>query len=604
MLFLASITRILAQSDRSEIVNSSSFIQLNNNKLTKIDTITVQINERMGDNDARINLAYSKGDKVSIEGAWIEDMNGNIIRKIRNSEINDQSHISDFSLYQDDFVKWFELKHNIYPYRIVYITKGTYNRFLRIIGLDYTSKKQSVKSQKIVVEIPIDERIKYSQRGIDPPRVDTLSKSLQYTWQFSFIPLKSEINSSWNNSTAPKLIVQPLNFKYGMAGSWESWQTFGNWIYGLNEDMDDLPLNEKQKIDNLLKDISNPKERARTLYHYMQDYNRYVNIKLEIGGLQAYPASYVCNNRYGDCKALSNYMKSILNYAGIKSYYTLIDADDEISDINIHFPSQVFNHAILTVPFENDTIYLECTNKNIPFGYVHSSIQGRKGLLIDKDNSCFTEVPPQQTKDVLCSRNLIVNVIRSNYAEIELKTTLRGKSYEFFNYLMHGVEKNAVNKYIQETILSGTCDLIDYTLTKEDRDTAKVVMSANCKTSNALKKYGNNLLIRPFTFNIPIYESPNERKTDLQIDYPQYNKDTITYQFDELVISKAPDNVNIETEFGNYTLSYYMENDNKLIVQKSLLIKPGRYNLHQYKDFYEFITHIRELENKTIYVDL
>lgn len=604
LLFLTCITRILAQSDRSEIVSSSSFIQLKNNKLTKIDTITVQINERMGDNDARINLAYSKGDKVSIEGAWIEDMSGNIIRKIRNNEIKDQSHISNFSLYQDDFIKWFELKHNVYPYRIVYIIKGTFNRFTQIINLDYTNKKQPVKSQSIRLEVSADEQIKYNQRGINPARIDTSDRNLQYLWQFSFIPSKKEINTSCNNSDAPKLIVLPLNFKYGTTGSWESWQTFGNWIYRLNEDMDDLPLSEKQKIDNLLKDISNPKERARILYHYMQDYNRYVNIKLEIGGLQAYPASYVCTNRYGDCKALSNYTKSILNYAGIKAYYTLVDADDKIYDINNDFPSQIFNHAILTVPFDNDTIYLECTDKNLPFGHIYTSIQGRRALIIDKDNSHFTNIPALQANDVLCSRNLTVNTIRSNYAEIELKTTLWGKSYEFFNYLMHGVEKNAVNKYIQETILSGTCDLIDYTLTKEDRDTAKVVMTANCKTTNAFKKYGNNLLIRPFAFNIPMYESPNDRKTDLQIDYPQYNRDTITYQFGELVISKIPDNVNIETEFGSYTLSYHVVNDNKLIVKKSLLIKPGRYNLHQYKDFYEFITHIRELENKTIYVDL
>lgn len=52
------------------------------------------------------------------------------------------------------------------------------------------------------------------------------------------------------------------------------------------------------------------------------------------------------------------------------------------------------NHAILQVPLPEDTLWLECTNPQLPFGYVHSGIAGHDALLITKKEGLCAACPP------------------------------------------------------------------------------------------------------------------------------------------------------------------------------------------------------------------
>ena len=69
--------------------------------------------------------------------------------------------------------------------------------------------------------------------------------------------------------SAPSVKILPLHFKYGINGSFESWNAFGKWVSELNAKGKKLPEFEKQKVDRLLSGISEPKEKIRILYQYL-----------------------------------------------------------------------------------------------------------------------------------------------------------------------------------------------------------------------------------------------------------------------------------------------------------------------------------------------
>ncbi len=85
---------------------------------------------------------------------------------------------------------------------------------------------------------------------------------------------------------------------------------------------------------------------------------------------------------YGDCKALSNYTRALLEAVDVPSYNTLLYGDDSKWNIDANFVSMQGNHMILCVPDQGKNIFLECTSQVTPFGYQAHFTDDRDVLVI------------------------------------------------------------------------------------------------------------------------------------------------------------------------------------------------------------------------------
>ena len=193
---------------------------------------------------------------------------------------------------------------------------------------------------EVISDVP---NLRYKMTGGAPePTVSSEGSSAHYLWELNDLPAleREPYSPGYMN---PKVLLAPSYFEMDKyKGDATTWKSFGQFIYRLNEGRDDLPDELKNKVHELTDHLTDPADKIAVLYRYMQENTRYVSIQLGIGGWQTFPASYVYEHGYGDCKALTNYLQSMLKEIDIISYATLIHNNDEGRDINYTFPSNQF----------------------------------------------------------------------------------------------------------------------------------------------------------------------------------------------------------------------------------------------------------------------
>ena len=449
------------------------------------------------------------------------------------------------------------------------------------------------------LSVPLNYIISYTNQYIRDPIIDTLDKVINFEWQANYTHiLKPEILSPPLFTLLPSVVIIPQDCNFEIRGSFKDWNSYGNWEFGLLQGLDDLPETEKSKIRTLIKDAKEDKDKIKILYHYLQDETRYINITIETGGLKPYPAAYVANNKYGDCKALTNYFKSVLAYIGIESYYTNVYAGGTIKKINKDFPSQQFNHVILYIPMKENDIWLDCTSDGA-FNYLGTFSQNRDAFIIDEDNSHFLKTPALNPSDVLDSRNIEIKYTPQK-AVLRYKNIYQSGMYENLLNFIKNFNESEKTMLFRNHFIDDGFDLTNYMFSIQDRDSVRIDLIYEASSQNIYKHYGNDILINNVPFSLPHFEKLEDRKLPVQIDYPIYNIDTLIYDIPiGYVVTNHIYNNSISNKYGQYRYDV-SEYQGKLRVIKSLLINPGYYLISEYEDFFNFYKQINEEENKTL----
>ncbi|MEI7725215.1 MAG: DUF3857 domain-containing protein [Bacteroidota bacterium] len=598
-----TISRVFAQNADAEVIQYSKLCVVEKDKLVQTDSVIIQINNRTGDKYAEISIPYSKPDVVSNISARIVSMDGKTVRELKKNDIGNKSAISEMSLYEDDFVRYFQLKHNVYPYRVTYSFQTTYKRFITIVWwTPVLNSEVPVRNSRLIVRIPKEMAFRKIENNTNGFSIDTTSDHCRLQWNASYDkPVKPDIFSQ-AEKYLPYVIIAPLNFTYGVEGSMESWKTYGNWQYRLIEHEGELPESEKKAIALLIEGVKDHKEIVRILYHYLQDHTRYINVSVGIGGLKPYPAAYVSQNKYGDCKALTNYLKAILKEAGIESFYTNVYAGEQPRDIIPGFTGPQFNHVILAVPLSGDTIWLESTDNTNPFGYVGTFIQNRDALLVSKDDSKLVRTPALQKKDVLSSYTLEFEVSVHGNSRVVLNMSLKGHDFEMFNQLHNEFTNDEKDRLIREFMPFDNYDVLSWELKKQHRDTAGIELHAILDLYKLLQPLGTEYCLSLFRVRLPSFSSPANRHLPLVLPFPVYHSDTLIYNLPYgFAMKTKPDSVTIQTKYGNYSRTLNCIG-RKILVTETVELFAAAYSMDQYVDFYAFVQAVKDVETKKIII--
>ncbi|MGY0406765.1 MAG: DUF3857 domain-containing protein [Polaribacter sp.] len=570
----------------------------------------VTVLNKLGNVTARIAEGYNKDTRITRLSAKIYDASGKELKKYSKGNFLDVNAVSGGTLYSDTRVKYVDYTPISYPYTVVFeseyktATTGFIPSWFPVSGFYVSVEKSSFK-----IENP--NRIPWRQKKMNfngfPIKVNETETEILYSLenQPAYKYEKLTVNS---REILPKAIVS-LNKFYlkGVEGEYTNWKEFGIWMNNkLLKGRDQLSETTVTKIQNLVKGVKNPIEKAKLVYKYMQNKTRYISVQVGIGGWEPIAAKQVDKVGYGDCKGLVNYTKALLEAAGVTSYYTVVYADEK-RNIDKDFSSIQGNHIILNIPTKKKDVWLECTSQEIPFGFLGDFTDDRNVLVITPNGGVIKHTITYKDEQNLQITTGEIQLKKDGGLTADLKIVTTGIQY---NDRLHydSFTKEKLIKNYKSNVWSYNNNLeIESAQLSDDKD--NIVFTEDIKAS--IKNYAaiNNTeyLFRVNVFNKDghIPKRYRKRKLPLKISRGYKDQDTFTIKLPEgYVLEKLPSEKKITTKFGTYKVTLAKVDAHSFRYSKTIFIKEGTYPKEAYKAYRNFRRRIAKYENLRIAITL
>ena len=523
------------------------------------------------------------------------------IKDYKSSDIRDQSLISDFSIFEDNRMKLLKFVSLNYPYTIEYSYSKDYK------GLLSLPSWRDLKGFGVAVEqsvYTIQKSKNYHFRYLTSSNLKTdsvaIGEKIQYRWKSSKVPaVVSEPLSIGLDNISSWVKASPNQFEYdGSTGNFNNWQNFGSWMYSLNQGGNKLPDATKALVQNLIGNAKTPQEKIRILYNHLQQNTRYVSVQLGIGGFRPILAEKVAQVNYGDCKALSNYMKALLNEAGIAS--NLIVIGNDMPSLNPNYSSMgQANHMILCVPLEKDTTFLECTSQYDPMGFIGYSNADRKVLMVTDKGGKIITTPAYQPKDNYQIRKTKITLAEDGTGILNLKSKYANAQFEE-NQRMMLLEPSEQRKRLVETSNIPIDEMISFKYEQPDKTLPIITEELNFKTNQIFSKSGEKIFLTINQVNrrehVPL--KVDNRKTFFAVPFGYNDEDEISYTLPKgYSVEFIPKDISIVSEFGSYSAKF-ANKDNTLTYIRTQTMNNKKYAPEKYNELVDFYKKIFQADKQ------
>lgn len=544
---------------------------------------------------ATYSNSYDKLQSLSDIDGNLYDGFGKHLKNVKKKDIADYVDDDNMSLATDNRFKVHSFYYSGYPYTVEYEDEQEMNGiFFLPRWIPQRSNRLAVEQSRYIVETPVGYTLRYKQfKYAGEPVIVNDGKKITYTWQVKNLhAFDDEIMSPQWEEITTSVFIAPVDFEIeGHTGKMDTWKNLGKFIAELNTGRDVLPENVKQDVHALTDRLSATKEKSVALYNYLQQNTRYISIQLGIGSWQPFDAGYVSTKKYGDCKALSNYMKSLLKEAGVKGYYVLVNSDDEDTHgLWEDFPSPYFNHAVLCVPDGKDTLWFECTSQTTAPGFMGSSVGNRKALMIKEDGGYVVNTPSYKAEENLQTRIVTASIDATGNLEATLITKYTGIQQEGPHSLIHYATKEDREKFLNDELNLPTYQVIKTNYAEKKNLVPEIDEELNITAQSYASISGKRFFIKPNLFNKVgrKYNADDKRQFDIEYSYAFHDVDSIAIKIPSgYTIESIPKDLALASKFGVYSIKFKVE-ENKIEVVRDYKRLAGRFPPSDYAEFAKF----------------
>jgi hypothetical protein len=601
----------LKQNANAVVRLSQTAINITSQKSMTINSVTVMtvLNE-LGLRDLDLSENYDRNRRISQIVATAYDASGKELKTYKRKDFRDVSVADGVSIFNDNRALYLDYTPITYPFTMVFETEiQTSNTAFISPWSPVDNYLVSTENASLTIHYKPELILKNKEVNFSnayPLEKAQTTASISYTAKNLVAKKREELSQSFVE-IFPMVYFALENFELeNVEGSAANWADFGKWYYNsLLADTEEIPAETVAKIKQLIGSEKNTVEIAKIVYRYVQEKTRYVSVQVGIGGWKPMLAKDVDKLGYGDCKALTNYTRSLLKSVGVTSYFTLVYAGSEdTKDLQSDFASIQGNHVILTLPNDKGFVWLECTSQIHPFGLQGDFTDDRNVLLIKPEGGEIVH-----TRIFTESDNL--KITKGSY-QITNEGNFIGKVKMTFNGLQYDNEFTKERLSREDQIKEFKDDFSNI----NNLNIKKISFNNNPKTIEFIEDlemeaegYAQNsagkLLFALNAFDQSSYV-PKKHKTrefSFEMDRGYTDESEIEVSIpDGYVVEAKPNGLEQSTEFGNYKIEFNILSPTKILCKRKLVIKKGLYDKSKYESYRKFREIIAKTDNSKIVI--
>ena len=507
----------------------------------------------------------------------------------------------------DDYTTHFlEISYPFYPYTVVMEYQIEYSDGYISMPVFAPAYYQNAAVEKAVYHLETPSQLGYSYKAVNTdimPETQEIKGIKHAIWRmYDLKPYKNDAFMPPHETILPHIYITPDKFSYyNIEGNSSSWHEYGKWQWGLMEGRDSLPQKLKEIVHNLTDTILCKRDKIKALYNYLGNTTRYVSIQMGLGGLQPMSADEVYKYGFGDCKALSNYLKAMLKECGIESNYVEINTDNPVI-FKDHASVLQTNHAILKVPDENGDLWLECTNTDIPFGFIHNNIAGHDAVVYANGSASIETLPNYQDSTNHISTDIHISISENGSSTITVNEKYENKCSES----LFGISKANRNKQtdiIKSMLSTPSCAIQEIEIKEDFSGTPSVKLLYTATSDDFVSTSGNRIFIPLSIYNATYPKFNKSRMLDIVVEWG--------YNWHQKIVIEWPKGYNIESipqraefasTFGNMSIaSTVHENSINIVIERNHT--SGTFKGSQLEEFKKFFSFIEKIYNQKIIIN-
>jgi transglutaminase-like putative cysteine protease len=524
-----------------------------------------------GDSYATIRTYYDKFHELVNATGILYDAGGKVLKKVRKSDMEDWSTAGSGILMTDARVKLYHFSCRSYPCSVSFEEEFVQTGlFVLPVWRPQPSPAMAVESSSLVVRAPAGYPLRYKAYD-DPQEVRVEGKGQVYSWQLHNRPAKKEepFAPQWNRTETTVLLASGDFEEGGYRGSLYSWAEMGKFVIDLYRGRDQLPDEARQKVHDLADGLRDDREKIDTLYNFLQQDTHYVAIELGIGGWQPFDAADVYHKKYGDCKALSNYMVALLKEAGIRACSVLIRAGPGAPAMDTGFICSQFNHAVVVAFAGKDSIWLECTSPDLAPGYLSGFTADRDALLLDSSGGHIVHTPVYGVKENRLSRNVRGRIGNNGDLAANWQASYSGLEQDALQQQLDHLSKKELAEQRQQTVGITNCSIsgLNYRTTRVA--VPEIDESMRLEAGQFATVSGNRLFLTPGAFLIRsgAMKEGEKRRSNIELTMSYQETDSIFLQIPNGYMPEGTlPSASYSASFGSYRIHTELNGDTLLLV--------------------------------------